>query len=146
MKNIFHEGRNVARYSVVGCTATAVEWVMFFILNVVCHVQYRIAVVISMMVSTFSNWAVGRLVMFPGTGSPAKEIGKIFLTGFMGMSFNLLLMWIMVDKLAWPAMASKIIATLVVFVWNYTITTRVVYKGKIKRHFGRKPENEKQQP
>ncbi len=50
------------------------------------------------------------------------------------MSLNLLLMWIMVDGLGIHAMLAKVIATLLVFAWNYTICTRVIYRGRLKQH------------
>ena len=128
--------RNVALYSVVGCSATAVEWILFFILNQKFGLPYAPATVIATIFSGFTNWAVGRFLMFRSTGSAPKEIGKIYLASLIGMCYNLGLMWVMVDGLGLHAMLAKVIATLLVFFWNYTISTRVIYKGKLKHRIG----------
>lgn len=124
--------RNVAFYSVVGISATCVEWILFFILNQIFGMQYAIATVIATVFSASANWAVGRLLLFRGMGSAIKEIGKIYLNSMIGMLWNLLLMWIMADRLGIYPMVAKIIATLLVFIWNYTIVTKIIYKGKTK--------------
>lgn len=128
--------RNMAVYSVVGISATAVEWLIFFILNQLFGVQYAIATVAATVFSGFTNWAVGRLLLFRGTGNTAGEIGKIYLASLIGMCLNLGLMWIMVDGLGLHAMLAKVIATMLVFLWNYTVLTKFIYKGKIKQRIG----------
>ena len=128
--------RNVALYSIVGVSATAVEWLVFFILNQLLGMQYVLATVLATVLSGFTNWAVGRFLMFKRTSSAPKEIGKIYIAGLVSMSFNLLLMWIMVSRIGLHPMAAKVIATLIVFTWNYTIATKVIYKGNLKHPVG----------
>ena len=135
--------RNIARYSVVGVSATAVEWILFFILNQLMGLQYIPALLAASVFSIFCSWAAGRFLMFHGTGNTRKELGRIYLTGLAGMSFNLLLMWIMVGKMGMHEMAAKPIATLLVFLWNYTIVTRVIYKGKLKSRIGERDRDTK---
>ena len=138
--------RNVALYSVVGCSATAVEWLLFFVLNQKLGLPYAPATVIATVFSGFTNWAVGRFLMFRSTGSAPKEIGKIYLASLIGMCYNLLLMWLMVDGMKLHAMLAKVIATLLVFFWNYTISTRVIYKGKLKQRIGGERETASERP
>ena len=46
--------------------------------------------------------------------------------------WNLLLMWIMVDGLGIHEMAAWAIGTVIVFVWNYLIRAKLIYRGRIK--------------
>ena len=138
--------RNIAYYSVVGCSATAVEWLVFFLLNRKLGLHWVPALVLATVFSGFTNWAVGRFLMFKSTGSAPKEIGKIYLASLIGMCYNLFLMWLMVDGLGFHAMLAKVIATLLVFTWNYTISTRVIYKGKLKHRAGGEQETAAEQP
>ncbi len=133
--------RNVALYSVVGVSATCVEWLVFFILNQLLGLQYAPATVAATVFSGFTNWAVGRALLFHSTGNTPGEIGKIYLASLIGMSFNLLLMWIMVDHLGIHPMLAKVLATLIVFAWNYTIATRVIYRGKVRQHIREERKN-----
>ena len=68
--------RNIARYSVVGVSATAVEWILFFILNQLMGLQYIPALLTASVFSIFCSWAVGRFLMFHGTGNIRKEHRK----------------------------------------------------------------------
>ena len=128
----FSRMRNVAFYSVVGTSATCVEWLIFFILNQVFGMSYVPALMVATVFSAFTNWAVGRLILFRSTGNPVMEMGKIYLNSIISLLWNLLLMWIMVDRLGMHPMVAKVIATLIGFIWNYTICTKIIYKGKTK--------------
>ena len=134
--------RNVALYSVVGVSATGVEWLVFFLLNQKLGLHYTFSTVLATVFSGFTNWAVGRFLMFRGTGHALREIGKIYLASLVGMTWNLLLMAVMVSGLGLHEMAAKVIATLLVFTWNYFVVTRIIYKGKIKRRIGSGEEGE----
>ena len=76
---------------------------------------------------------MGRFVLFQSTGHVVSEIGKVYLTSIIGMGYNLVLMTILVEGLGLNEMVAKVLATLLVFTWNYLIRTRVIYKGKLKR-------------
>jgi putative flippase GtrA len=119
-------------YFVVGLLATLVEWGSFWVLDYAIGIQYLIATIIAMIISTFSNWLFGRLMTFRNAekGNTLIEIGKIYITSFAGIGLNVLLMWIMVDKCTMNEMLSKVIATGFVFFYNYFIRTLYIYKNK----------------
>ena len=125
----------MAIYSCVGVAATGVEWLFFYLLNQHLGLHYAPATVIATVFSGFTNWAVGRLLLFKATVQALRELGKIYLTSLIGMGFNLLLMWGMVDGLGLDEMTAKVIATILVFLWNYLVHTRLIYRGKIKDPF-----------
>lgn len=131
--------RRVALYSCVGVSATGVEWLVFYLMNQRIGLHYAPSTVIATVFSGFTNWAVGRLLLFRGTGHNLLELGKIYLTSIIGMGFNLLLMWAMVDGFGFHEMLAKVIATILVFLWNYLIHTRLIYRGKVRDSF-REPE------
>ena len=127
--------RRVALYSCVGGSATSVEWLIFYLMNQRLGLHYAPSTVIATVLSGFTNWAVGRLVLFKGTGHNVQELGKIYLTSIIGMGFNLILMWAMVDEFGLNEMLSKVFATIFVFLWNYLIHTRLIYRGKVRDSF-----------
>lgn len=124
--------KHLMSYFVVGLLATLVEWGSFWILDYALGIQYLIATIIAMIISTFSNWLFGRLMTFRNAekGNTLIEIGKIYITSFAGIGLNVLLMWIMVDKCTMNEMLSKVIATGFVFFYNYFIRTLYIYKNK----------------
>ena len=125
----------MALYSCVGGSATSVEWLIFYLMNQRLGLHYAPSTVIATVFSGFTNWAVGRLVLFKGTGHNVQELGKIYLTSIIGMGFNLILMWAMVDEFGLNEMLSKVFATIFVFLWNYLIHTRLIYRGKVRDSF-----------
>lgn len=127
--------RRVALYSCVGGSATSVEWLIFYLMNQRLGLHYAPSTVIATVLSGFTNWAVGRLVLFKGTGHNVQELGKIYLTSIIGMGFNLILMWAMVDGFGLNEMLFKVFATIFVFLWNYLIHTRLIYRGKVRDSF-----------
>ena len=125
----------MALYSCVGCSATGIEWLIFYLMNQRIGLHYAPSTVIATVFSGFTNWAVGRILLFRGTGHNLGELGKIYLTSIIGMGFNLLLMWAMVDGFGFNEMLAKVIATFFVFLWNYLIHTRLIYRGNVRDSF-----------
>ena len=119
-------------YLAVGGAATLVEWIFFWLFDGLIHIQYLVATILAMMISTFSNWLFGRLWTFKNSqkGNVWMEIGKVYLTSIVGVLLNLLIMWILVDGLGWMKMLSKIIATGLVFLYNYLVRVLVIYRKK----------------
>ena len=129
MKSTF---RNILLYSVAGVSSTGVEGLVFFLLNQKLGLHYAPSYITALIISTFTNWAVGRFLLFKSTENIFKEIGGVYLVSLIGMGINLVLMWIMVDGLGIHEMAAWFIGTAIVFVWNYVIRAKVIYRGRIK--------------
>ena len=119
-------------YLMVGGVATLVEWVFFWLFDGLLHIQYLVATVLAIVISTFSNWLFGRLWTFKDSekGNILAEIGKVYLASVVGLLLNMLLMWIFVDGIHLPNMLAKIIATGLVFFYNYLVRILVTYRKK----------------
>lgn len=123
-------------YFIVGGTAAIVEWIIFSILSNALYINYMIATSIAFIFSTTVNWILGRLLTFKSSKAfvqrRIKEAILVFLVSFIGLLFNILLMYIMVDVLQMSGplqkILSKIIATGIVFVWNFMLRKYFIYK------------------
>ena len=124
--------RNILLYSVAGVSSTGVEGLVFFLLNQKLGLHYAPSYIIALVISTLTNWAVGRFLLFRSTENVLREIIRVYLVSLIGMGLNLGLMWIMVDGLGIHEMAAWFISTAIVFVWNYLIRAKVIYRGRIK--------------
>lgn len=120
--------RQFAVYLVVGGIATIVEWVVFYLLNQLGHVYYMGATALAFVVSTFANWVFGRLLLFQTKQKIWKELLKIYATSVAGLLMNLGIMWVAVERIGIPEMPAKMIATGLVFFWNFLIRKLVIYK------------------
>lgn len=116
-------------YLFVGGCATLVEWITFFLLDRGTSLHYMLATSIAFIFSTFANWLVGRLVMFHETKSLVKELVQIYLTSIAGLLMNLLIMWVTIHfHLIKDEMIAKMLATGIVFFWNFLVRKLVIYK------------------
>lgn len=116
-------------YILVGGIATVAEWVIFYLVNDICHCYYMLATIVAYIFSTFVNWLAGRIIMFKGNNKNIVfEIISIYMASIIGLLFNLLIMWIAVEFCNIREMISKIIATVCVFIWNYLVRKLLIYK------------------
>ncbi len=115
-------------YLLVGAGATLVEWIFFYGLNQILKMNYFLATAIAFIFSTFANWFFGKILLFHNDQGIFKELIQVYLTSIVGLLMNLFLMWIAVDLLSANEMAAKMIATGIVFVWNFVIRKFVIYK------------------
>lgn len=115
-------------YLIVGAIAAIVEWICFYLFFEILDINYLLATVISLIISTFANWISGKLIIFKNWERVFAEIIKIYLTSAVGVILNLILMWLMVDRFGLLEMISKMIATCLVFAWNFLIRKLVIYK------------------
>lgn len=117
-------------YLIVGGGATIVEWIAFYLFfyNGFVKIHYMVSTSLAFILSTYANWALGRLIMFKASQNTWKEIAKIYLTSIAGLLMNLIIMWIAVRKMGCNEMLAKIVATGIVFFWNFLIRKFLIYK------------------
>ena len=116
-------------YLVVGALATFVEWGTFYLFDVIFGIHYTFSTALAFIVSTFSNWGFGKLIIFrQKSQNVAGEIFKIYLISVLGLLMNIVIMFVAIEKIGISDMISKIIATCIVFVWNFLIRKLWIYK------------------
>lgn len=120
-------------YLFVGACATVVEWGAFWIFCPLMKIQYLIATSMAFIISTFANWLLGRILTFKGGSKLGikKELIAVYMASMIGLLLNLIIMYILVHAFTISSMISKIIATGVVFFYNFLIRKRVIYKNSI---------------
>ena len=116
-------------YLIVGGIATIVEWIIFYILNSLFYLNYIPSTIIAYIISTFSNWAAGRLLVFKSSEKGfVAEIFTIYAASIIGLLLNLVIMWMMIDFVNTNTMIAKVVATILVFLWNFMVRKIVIYK------------------
>jgi len=122
--------RQFVSYVIVGASATLVEWLFFWILDGQLHIGYLLATALAFAIATAANWALGRLLTFRGvqTKDRRTELIQIYAVSVVGLLANLGLMALMVQGLSLPRMLAKIIATFIVFGWNFLSRKLWIYK------------------
>lgn len=130
--------RQFLSYVVVGGAAAIVEWSAFFIGSTIARIPYHVSTVFSFLAGTFANLMLGKRATFKNCrkyeGRRFKEGIDVFAASAAGLLMNLALMRVFVGVLGCDTglliNLSKVMATGIVFVWNYFVRKLVVYRDK----------------
>ena len=124
-------------YLVAGGLATLVEWTCYWIFRNSASMRNMAAVVFALVISTFSNWLFGRLITFRRSHASSLispkiilEILQVYMASMVGLGLNVFIMWLLHGQRHIPDMLSKMIATGIVFLYNYFIRILVIYREK----------------
>lgn len=131
MKTVIKSMKQFVAYLLVGGGATIVEWLCFWIFSNYIGIQYLVATTLAFIASTFANWLLGRLFAFKDEAKNTniiKEILSIYLVSVIGLGLNLVIMYVMVERFIINAMISKIMATGLVFFYNYFVRKLLIYR------------------
>ena len=129
--------RQFLSYFGVGGVSAIVEWAVFSFLIYFFNTPYMFAAIFSFVVSTTTNWYLGKKFTFKESkaykGKTSKEVFLVFFVSAIGLGFNLILMYWFVDILGMASnmlkTVAKIVSTGIVFMWNYLSRKFWVYKN-----------------
>ena len=109
------------RYFFVGGVAAVVNIGMLFIFTDVCHIYYLVSNIISFTLGLIVNYILSKLLVFQDkvSLSTSKEFIIYAIIGVVGLGIDTLLMSTFTDTFNIYYMLSKIISTLLVFIWNF---------------------------
>lgn len=125
------------RYFFAGGAATAVDWFTLWLLRSVFGVYLYIAVAAAFLLGIITNYLLSVIFVFNGTPAGIKR-GLEFLvhliTGLIGLALTegIIYLFTLLPELHY--MIAKIVATAVVFFWNYGSKKIILYRkhGKEK--------------
>jgi len=119
------------RYIIVGGIATIVDWAVLYILEH-AGLFYLAAAVFGFFFGLITNYALSVTMVFAASRkgmNKAKEFLTHALIGLIGLGLTLLIMYIGTDLLGMYFMVSKVIATLIVLVWNFLGRKLILYRN-----------------
>ena len=117
------------RYLFVGGIAAVVNIGMLYVFTDIVHINYIISNVLSFTLGLFTNYILSKKFVFQGETSisKTKEFIIYAIIGVLGLGIDTLLVWLFTDVFKVYYMISKLISTLIVFVWNFG-ARKVLYK------------------
>lgn len=120
----------IFKFVIVGGTATVLDWILYYILYNYLKINPLIANIISFSISTVYNyWASTKWVFEVNKDKSSKRLFIEFvLFSVIGLGLTELLLWIGIDLLSMNAMLTKIIATIIVMIFNFI--TRKIFLEK----------------
>lgn len=119
------------RYAFVGGVATIADWGVLFAMTEKMHVHYLASAVVAFVVGLAVNFVLSKKFVFSAedkTHSFLSEFAVYAVIGAAGLLLTEGIMYFLTDMLGWYFMIPKIIATAVVFVWNFAARKVVLYR------------------
>ena len=119
----------LVRFGVTGGVCFLVEFGALTLLVEALHMPVLWATALAFLISVAVNYALCVRWVFTGAKGGSGRVRLQFLvTSGMGLGLNELLMWLMNIRLGVQYQLAKVIATLMVMIWNY-VTKRLVLRG-----------------
>ncbi len=116
----------IFKFGIVGVIATLIDFIFLYIFKEVCHLNIILSNTLSFSISVLYNyWASVQWVFEINKEKDKRKNFIVFIIfSILGLLLNDLIMWISTDKIHIYYMLSKIIATLIVMVFNF-ITRKI---------------------
>jgi len=117
------------RYCFVGGIATIVDWGVLYLTERL-GVHYLLAAVAGFFCGLACNYSMSKFMVFNGSDAkvdPKREFLAYAAIGAAGLLITLVLMYVMTEWLRLYFMVSKVIATVLVLVWNF-LARKMLYQ------------------
>ena len=136
LKRIFYTPTNNAllqffRYGFVGALATVADWGVLYALTEWLKIHYLVSGVVAFIVGLTVNFILSKKFVFSAEKNKhlsSIEFAVYAIIGVIGLLMTETIMYILTDKLKFYFMIPKIIATAVVFIWNFVARKIVLYR------------------
>lgn len=127
--------QQIAKFVIVGVINTAIDWILYFILDEFFHIDPLIANIFSFTVSTiYSYFASMSWVFNPTRTKTRRRLFVEFMTlTLVALGLTELLLFIMINQLGWDSMLAKIISTFITMIFNF-ITRKIFLEGRHLLH------------
>ena len=120
----------IFKFVIVGGTATIIDWAIYYVLYNFLHMDPLIANIISFTISVIYNYIASVKWVFDVNKEKSKVtiFIEFIIFSVLGFFLSELLLWIGINKLGLNAMLVKVIATIIVMVFNFV--TRKIFLEK----------------
>lgn len=114
--------QQLAKFVIVGCTNTAINWIIYFSLVHFASVVPLVASAIAFAISTVFNYWASTTWVFDTTGKKTRR--RLFVeftvfNGFAFLAFDEGLLWLLIYPLGWNYMLAKVVTTACGMVFNF---------------------------
>ncbi len=123
-----------ARYLGIGIVATLVDWTIFYLLIGYLGIFYLVALATSYGASTVLNFFLNKRYTFRNTYRRVHvQLALFIAVAIVGLGINEIIMFSLAHLIPGGTtevalMASRAIATFVVFLWNFALNKRLTFR------------------
>lgn len=116
------------RYIVVGGIAAVIDAGTLYFLSIRLGVNHMIAAAVGFFLGLMVNYIISIAWVFESQGKYRQELMLFSLIGVGGLVLTEIIMWATVDVAKSPIMLGKVIALLLVLIWNFGMRKKFVFE------------------
>ncbi len=110
------------KFCLVGLSGVIVDFGITFFCKEILKIQKYISNAFGFCIAATSNYILNRIWTFQSDNpNITLEFTRFFFISLIGLGINLLIIWAMVGKLKVNFYLSKLVATIIVTLWNFLI-------------------------
>jgi putative flippase GtrA len=110
------------KFCIVGFSGIFVDFGTTYFLKEVCKVQKYLANAIGFTLAATSNYVLNRIWTFQSNNPHVvQEFSRFFVIALIGLGINSTIIWLMNGKFKVNFYLSKLVATIIVTLWNFLI-------------------------
>ena len=118
------------RYIFVGGVAFLADGVSLFLITTI-GVNYLISVIFAFVIGLAVNYGLSKLLVFENSSVNGKIEFLVYgIIGVIGLGFTEIIMYVLTEIAGLYFMVSKVIATIIVLVWNFVARKITLYRKK----------------
>lgn len=118
------------RYIFVGGVAFLADGGSLFLITTI-GVNYLISVIFAFVIGLVVNYGLSKLLVFENSSVNGKIEFLVYgIIGVIGLGFTEIIMYVLTEIAGLYFMVSKVIATIIVLVWNFVARKITLYKKK----------------
>ncbi len=131
MKRLLELCKQIIKFGIVGVISTLLDYGLMLFFKEVCGLHYLLSSTLSYGISLIFNYLASMKYVFHGKEdqNKGKEFVIFTVLCLMGMGLNQLLLWLIVENAGLDYRIAKILATIVVMIWNF-VTRKLFLEEK----------------
>lgn len=120
------------KYIIAGGIAFIIDFSTLMFLYKIFDVHYLKAAAIGLFVGLITTYILSVKWVFRNRviANTTAEFGIFITIGLIGFMLNESIIWFSVEKMLLPVSVSKLIATGIIFIWNFTARKIILFRSK----------------
>lgn len=111
----------IIKFGIVGMLAFVIDYGILYVCTEWLNIYYLYSSIISFSISVIFNYIISVKWVFTVDNSNSRSSNFLFFIMFslIGLGINQLIMWLGTSELSIYYMITKLIATIIVMIWNF---------------------------
>ncbi|MCF7815161.1 MAG: GtrA family protein [Candidatus Cloacimonetes bacterium] len=119
------------RYVIVGGLAFIIDYISLYLLTEFLNIYYLLSAAISFIMGLIVNYIISIKWVFQTSEQKSRIQFFVYgLIGVIGLGLNELIIWLLTDKADLFYMHSKLVAAVIVLLWNFLARRKLMMREK----------------